>query len=89
MGPGTGEKGGATMSKQAIDSDFPVGKLVKVKDVLPAPGRLVIPEKTVKVTLLLSKSSVQFFKRQAARHRTKYQRMLRALVDRYAEQFSN
>jgi len=42
----------------------------------------------MKVTLLLSKSSVRFFKQKAVQHRTKYQRMLRELVDRYAEQFS-
>jgi predicted DNA binding CopG/RHH family protein len=59
-----------------------------VKDFLPPPDRLVIPEHTVKVTLFLSQSSVKFFKRQAAQHRTKYQRMIRELVDRYAEQFS-
>ena len=46
------------------------------------------PEETIKLTLLLSKSSVRFFKRKAAQHRTKYQRMLRELVDRYTEQFS-
>ena len=76
------------MSKRAADSNFPIGKLTRIKDVLPAPDQLVVPEETIKVTLLLSKSSVQFFKRQAAQHRTKYQRMLRELVDRYTEQFS-
>lgn len=76
------------MSKRATESEFPIGKLTRIKDVLPPPEQLVVPEETIKVTLLLSKSSVQFFKHQAARHRTKYQRMLRELVDRYTEQFS-
>ena len=76
------------MSKRAIKSDFPIGKLTRIKDVLPAPDKLVIREETIKVTLLLNKSSVTFFKHQAARHRTKYQRMLRELVDRYTERFS-
>jgi hypothetical protein len=76
------------MKRRAIESDFPVGQLTRMKDVLPPPDKLVMPEETVKVTLLLSKSSVQFFKHQASRHRTKYQRMLRELVDRYTEQFS-
>ena len=70
------------------DSDFPIGKLTRIKDVLPPPEQLVIPEHTIKVTLLLSKSSVQFFKQQAAQHRTKYQRMIRALVDQYAGRYS-
>ena len=76
------------MSKQTVESDFPIGRLTRIKDVLPPPDKLVVPEDTIKVTLLLSKSSVRFFKLKAAKYRTKYQRMLRELVDRYAEQFS-
>lgn len=77
------------MSKRTPDPDFPIGKLTRIKDLLPPPDQLVIPEQeTVKVTLHLSKSSVQFFKRQAAQHRTKYQRMLRELVDRYAQRYA-
>jgi len=76
------------MSKRTSNSDFPVGRLTRIKDVLPPPDKLVVPADTIKVTLLLSRSSIQFFKRKAAQHRTKYQRMLRELVDRYAEQFS-
>ena len=76
------------MSKRTAETDFPIGKLTRMKDVLPPPEKLVVPEETIKVTLLLSKSSIRFFKQQATQHRTKYQRMLRELVDRYAEQFS-
>lgn len=76
------------MSKQHVDQDFPIGKLTRVTDVLPPPDQLVLPENTVKVTLLLSKSSIKFFKRQASRHRTKYQRMIRRLVDEYANRYS-
>ena len=66
---------------------MPVGKLTRVKDFLPAPHELVFPEETIKVTLSLTKSSLEFFKRQAARHHTKYQRMIRELIDHYAKQF--
>ena len=76
------------MSKRTSEADFPVGRLTRIKDVLPPPEKLVVPEETIKVTLLLSKSSIRFFKQKAAQHRTKYQRMLRELVDRYTEQFS-
>ena len=76
------------MSKGTSEADFPVGRLTRIKDVLPPPEKLVVPEETIKVTLLLSKSSIRFFKQKAAQHRTKYQRMLRELVDRYTEQFS-
>ena len=76
------------MSKRTSKTDFPIGNLTRVKDILPPPEQLVVPEDTIKVTLLLSKSSIRFFKQKAVQHRTKYQRMLRELVDRYAEQFS-
>lgn len=76
------------MKPKIRDHDLPVGTLTRVKDFLPPPERLVVPEHTVKVTLLLSQSSVKFFKQQAVQHRTKYQRMIRELVDRYADQFS-
>lgn len=39
----------------------------------------------MKVTLSLSKRSVDFFKREAVKRRVPYQRMIRALVDAYAE----
>jgi len=39
----------------------------------------------VKVTLSLSQRSVTFFKRAALKRRVPYQRMIRALVDAYAE----
>lgn len=76
------------MNKKAVDSNMPIGKLTRVKDFLPPPEQLAMPEDTIKVTLLLSKSSVKFFKRQATQHGTRYQRMIRELVDRYSEQFS-
>ena len=76
------------MSKRTNNSDFPVGRLTRVKDILPPPDKLVVPTDTIKVTMLLSRSIIQFFKRKAIQHRTKYQRMLRELVDRYAVQFS-
>lgn len=70
------------------EMNLPIGDLTRVADFLPPPERLAIPEETIKVTLLLSKGSVRFFKRQATQHHTKYQRMIRALVDQYAERYS-
>lgn len=70
--------------KKQDDENFPIGKLKRVDDFLPPPDQLVIPEETVKVTLSLTKSSLQFFKREARRNHTKYQKMIRTLVDRYA-----
>ena len=71
------------MKKKTADRNEPVGKLTRVRDFLPPPSELVIPEETVKITIALNKSSVEFFKREATRRNTKYQRMIRELVDRY------
>ncbi len=76
------------MKKHKIDQDMPVGELKRVDDFLPPPKELAIPEQTVMVTLRLSEKSVEFFKQQAKRYHTKYQKMLRFLVDRYAERYS-
>jgi len=74
--------------KRKIDPDMPIGKMTRVEDVLPPPGKLATPRKDVKVTLALSQRSIDFFKRQARRNGTKYQRMIRELVDRYVSHFS-
>lgn len=39
----------------------------------------------MKVTITLSRSSVEFFKREAGRHNTPYQKMIRNLLDAYTE----
>ena len=76
------------MSKRRPDPNLPIGELTRLKDALPPPEALVVPERTTKVTLLLSIESVRFFKRQAARRGTKYQKMIRTLVDRYATHYA-
>lgn len=73
--------------KKTARGDKPVGKLTRVSDFLPPPGALVMPEDTVKVTLALSCASVRFFKEQARRNHTKYQRMIRNLVDTYTAHY--
>ena len=50
---------------------------------LPAPAKLVMPDDSIKVTLALSRGSVDFFKRVARARRVSYQRMIRALLDEY------
>ncbi len=65
-----------------------MGKLVRVKDFLPPPDQLIMPEQTVKVTISLNKASVDFFKKAAHKHHTKYQKMIREVLDRYASSFS-
>jgi predicted DNA binding CopG/RHH family protein len=62
-----------------------IGNVRVVEDFLPSPDSLVTREENVKVTLSLSRRSVDFFKRTAKQRRVPYQRMIRALVDAYAE----
>ena len=68
-------------------TDEPMGDLRVVRDFLPPPEQLVLKEDTVKVTISLSKSSVEFFKDVARQHRTHYQKMIRQLLDLYAREF--
>lgn len=56
----------------------------RVADTLPPPDKLVIPDDGVKVTLTLSRQSVEFFKQAARANHVPYQRMIRSLVDEYA-----
>jgi predicted DNA binding CopG/RHH family protein len=62
-----------------------IGKVKVVRDFLPPPEQLVLREENVKVTLSLSRRSIEFFKREADKRHVPYQRMIRALVDAYAE----
>ena len=62
-----------------------IGRMKVIKDFLPSPEALVAREDNIKVTLGLSRRSVEYFKRAAKSRRVPYQRMIRALVDAYAE----
>jgi len=83
-----GEKGLIIMKKKS-NRDMPVGKLTRVKDILPPPGKLVAPKDEVKITLSLSRRSIEFFKVEARRNNSKYQRMIKEVVDRYASHYLN
>jgi predicted DNA binding CopG/RHH family protein len=61
----------------------PLEEIRVIEDFLPPPSELVFREDTVKVTLGLSRRSVDFFKKQAKKHDTQYQRMIRRLLDLY------
>lgn len=75
------------MKKRTRDKDMPVGELTRVDDFLPPPSELAVPEDSVKVTITLSRSSVEFFKIQAEKYHTKYQKMIREVLDRYVARF--
>jgi hypothetical protein len=73
------------MKKPIKYTNEPLGRVNVVEDFLPPPSALVFRENMEKVTIALSKRSVDFFKREARLHGTQYQRMIRALLDRYAD----
>jgi len=76
------------MSKKIRYTSEPLGRLKVVPDFLPSPEDLVSRDEGVKVTIALSKRSVEFFKGEARKHHTQYQRMIRRLLDAYAEHHS-
>ena len=69
-------------------TDEPLGSPRVVPDFLPRPEDLVMRDEGVKVTIALSKRSIEFFKTEAQKHNTQYQRMIRRLLDAYAEHHS-
>jgi hypothetical protein len=73
------------MSTKTNYTDEPLGEIRVVPDFLPSPSELAFREEGVKVTLALSKKSVEFFKAEASRHHTQYQRMIRRLLDAYVD----
>ena len=54
-------------------TDESLGDIRVVDDFLPPPEKLVFNEDNVKVTLGLSKRSVDFFKQEAKKYHTQYQ----------------
>jgi predicted DNA binding CopG/RHH family protein len=67
-------------------TDELIGEVKVIQDFLPSPDKLAFKEDQVKITIGLSKSSVDFFKQEAKKHHTQYQKMIRRLLDLYAAQ---
>lgn len=73
------------MSVRIKYTNEPMGEPRVIKDFLPAPSELAFRDEDVKITITLSKKSVDFFKSEAAKADTQYQRMIRRLLDAYVE----
>jgi len=72
------------MSEKIKYTDEPIGEVKIVPDFLPSPDELAFRDDTVKVTIALSRTSVEFFKREAQKRDTQYQKMIRRLLDAYS-----
>lgn len=73
------------MSSRIRYRDEPIGEPRVVADFLPSPDQLAFRDDEVKVTLTLSRRSVEFFKDEATRSKAPYQRMIRRLLDAYVD----
>jgi len=75
------------MKKKIKYSNEPIGKVEAVRDFLPRPEELIFKEDNVKVTLNLSKSSIDFFKEIAKKKGARYQTVIRNLLDKYSTHY--
>jgi hypothetical protein len=73
------------MSAKIKYTDEAIGEPKVIRDLLPSPDELAFRESDVKITITLSKKSVDFFKAEAANRDTLYQRMIRRLLDAYVD----
>jgi len=78
-----GGRGKIFMKKNIKYTDEPIENFKIIKDFLPSPEELIFKDKTIKVTISLSKSSVDYFKQVARSYNTQYQKMIRRLLDEY------
>ena len=58
-----------------------------IDDFLPPPDKLTLKREKVKVTITLSKESVDFFKKYAKKQRFPYQKMIRRVLDYYVAHY--
>jgi predicted DNA binding CopG/RHH family protein len=81
----TGARGKKSMSKKLKYKDGPIDDVEIIEDFLPSPEELAMKEETIKVTIMLSRSSVEFFKEKATKNQMAYQKMIRKLLDSYVD----
>lgn len=73
--------------KRKNSSSEPIGKVKIVDDFLPSPEKLLVKPKPVKITITLNQDSVNFFKQIAHKEHVPYQKLIRALLDKYASHY--
>ena len=69
------------MSAIITYTDEPMDDIRVVADFLPSPEELAFREESVKVTISLSKKSVEFFKAQGRGYQTAINKVLRRYVE--------
>lgn len=71
------------MKSHNQNRDGSKGKATLISAALPSPEELAQMDETVKVTIALSRASVDFFKMEANKFNTQYQKMIRRLLGEY------
>ena len=66
-------------------TDEPIQLGERVTDFLPSPAELAMADETIKVTITLSRRSVDFFKKASQDEHVPYQKMIRRLLDDYVQ----
>ncbi|OGT06785.1 MAG: hypothetical protein A2103_05900 [Gammaproteobacteria bacterium GWF2_41_13] len=61
----------------------------KITRLMPSLDRLAQKEDSIKVTLTLTKASVEYFKQEAKKREVCYQVMIRNLIDEYVKHYSS
>jgi hypothetical protein len=84
-----GERGKENMKSRIKYSAGPIGKYRVISDFLPTPEQLVKKETNVKVTINLRKDSVDFFKTVAKKNNIQYQKVIRGLLNSYADSYAH
>jgi len=75
-----------TDAPEEIEDSLLIAK--EVPDFLPPPDKLIAKVETKKVTIALSKRSVEFFKTTAKKNNLSYQQLIRKVLDSYTERYA-
>ncbi len=75
------------MKKRTVDPDFPSENAVEIPNFLPPPEELAKAKTKVIITIGLDAETISFFKKQAAKRGKKYQKMIREVLERYAQYY--
>ena len=78
------------MKKTIKYTDESFGDIKIVDDFLPSAKNLILrKEENVKVTISLTKESIDFFKEEAKKQHIQYKNIIKNLLDVYANQHTN
>ncbi|XMO26335.1 CopG family transcriptional regulator [Leptospira sp. 'Mane'] len=82
-------KNKTSYSKTPKDIANAINASLIINDFLPPPDKLITKEDNSKVTILLSKKSISFFKAQSKKSGVPYQSMIKKVLDLYADRFAH